>query len=146
MGYCSTMEGDVVFRSPFLFEELKQLLSERKGLADDYIVEEAEGDIRNGSSTYAIKPKDGDYYGKHYNDQELSEFISEVISLDDWAKLIFTGEDGEKWGYAIFHTNPFDIGINHWNISMIEYVAMVDGLPIGEFARKYLKKQEVSNE
>lgn len=55
-------------------------------------------------------------YSKHYSDEKLAQFISEVIAESDHCILEFLGEDG-PWGFYITKGSVKDI----------EYAKMVDG-------------------
>lgn len=61
-----------------------------------------------------------DWYAKHYADESLADFISQVIEEGDHSILEFCGEDGGTWGYYITRET----------VKEIEYVKMVDGQPI----------------
>jgi len=57
-----------------------------------------------------------DWYSKHYADDELAEFISQVIAEDAHCIIEFLGDDG-PWGYYI----------TKGCVKNIEYARMVDG-------------------
>jgi len=57
---------------------------------------------------------------KHRHDYDLAVFISKLIAPDERTYLLFTGEDNDKWGYAIAPDEVFDIDI----------VYEIQGLPL----------------
>ena len=58
-----------------------------------------------------------EWYAKHYADESLAEFISQVIAEGTYCVLEFQGEDGAWWGYYITKDS----------VKEIKYVRMVDG-------------------
>ena len=57
----------------------------------------------------------GDWYSKHYADEDLAGFVSQVIADDARCLIEFLGDDG-PWGYFI----------TKGSVKEIEYVRMVD--------------------
>jgi hypothetical protein len=49
----------------------------------------------------AVGMPDDDYYGRHYADRALAEFMATIIRPGEYATLTFKGEDGNAWGYLI---------------------------------------------
>lgn len=70
-----------------------------------------------GCLWFNLECQDDEWYAKHYADEELAEFISEVIAEGTYCVLEFQGEDGAWWGYYITKDS----------VEEIEYVRMVDG-------------------
>lgn len=132
MGYRSTMENDIVFKSRYSLEELQNKM-ESSPIDSDY-------EVRQDEDYFAIYPYGEEYYGKHYTDKALAKFVSSVMLPNTATKVEFTGDDGCKWGYVMFHSNVFDISLGKWQIFNIEYVASVEGKSIGEFVNNYLEK------
>jgi len=66
-------------------------------------------------------------------DAELADFIAEVIKPGTHTIIKFTGENGSKWGYLVFHKEVYEI----------EYVAVVDGVNIHDFIRDRMEKGEI---
>lgn len=131
MGYCSMMENDIVFKSRYSFEELQNKI--KSSPIDGYYR------VVRGEDYFMMSPYDNEYYCKHYNDVNLVQFVSSVMLPNTTTKVEFTGEDGCKWGYVIFHTNVFDISLDNWQIFDIEYRATVEDKGIDNFIKDYLE-------
>ena len=141
MGYYSVMHrGD--FRSNLSLKELQgKLARPRKDkrfseisddvvLSEQYSIQEIELP-KNDSGRFEIIPKDEDFCGKHYNHEELAQYLSEVIVPGEHAHLEFDGEDGNKWGWLIFAGE----------VKPVEYIATVDGI----FLDEYIAGREIEN-
>lgn len=148
MGYYSTMEY-CDFRSSLSLKEIIERLNGTKfkdmsgnecNLSDYYEIAEIELP-ENDYGRFEVVGPGGEHYGKHYYDGDLAMFISRLIAPDEWTTLEFVGEDGARWGYLIFHTNPADCAGEKWNIKPIEYKAAVEGMDIEEYAGKYLAER-----
>jgi hypothetical protein len=57
-----------------------------------------------------------DWYSKHYADEDLAEFVSQMITDDAHCLIEFLGDDG-PWGYYVTKGSVKDV----------EYSRMVDG-------------------
>jgi len=131
MGYCSTMENDIVFKSRYSLEELQNKINSSP--INSYY------EVRQDGDSFAMYPDGGEYYAKHYEEKELAQFVSSVMLPNTSTTVEFTGDDGCKWGYVIFHSNVFDISLGKWQIFDIEYRASIEGKSIGEFINNYLE-------
>lgn len=134
MGYYSTMEGDIEFKSDLSLEELRQLLGKEKtargnSLSDNYELN------NDDNGKFSISPVQGEYYAKHYDSETLERFISKVILPSTYAKTAFTGEDGERYGSLIFRKEIFPVS---WEPT-------VENKPLEDFIKEKLPpKQKTS--
>lgn len=104
MGYYSKIEFGVKVK-PNKIKALKTALKNvnPNKVEPDYLQSHLEGiEIIDGY----LKLKNGDYYRKWYQDEEMVKFLAPFL---DEGTINFTGEDGEKWGYlfdgkgGVFH-------------------------------------------
>ena len=116
MGYYSTMEGPMMFRTHCArAQEVKRIFEENffgqiEGLEK---IEDMGYELvhkkENGVSMIYIE---SDCYNqKHHFDEAFAWFISKLIAPKDRTYLIFTGEDNCRWGYAIASDQVEDIEI-----------------------------------
>ena len=126
MGYYSTLIAQKPVKTSLTEKEFFEKWEKAKeSLAGD---KESEGYLdmynwevwkRDGEFTWYYLEME-EFYAKHYADEALAVFISEVIADGEKCLLEFCGEDGFNWGYYITKGSVKDI----------EYVKMVDGKPI----------------
>lgn len=130
------MENDIAFKSRYSLEELEDKI---KSSPIHYYYK-----VRQGDGYFAMCPHYEEYFCKHYEDTELVRFVSSVMLPNTSTMVEFTGEDGCKWGYVIFHSNVFDIALTKWQIFGTEYTASIEGKSIDNFIKDYLEnlKQE----
>lgn len=97
--------------------------------------------FRQTETTIEVVPPDEDWYMNYDEDDEanLRRFISTVIAPGHYVELSFR-DDGGEWGSLIFHTNPFDLSTDDWQIFHIEWEPMVKNKPLKQFASDYLKQ------
>ena len=69
-------------------------------------------------------------------DEELVEFIGEVIDPEDHCTVEFDGEDGANWGWVILRDETH----------MIEHVQFVGGQPLRSFIESKLNLKEAESE
>ena len=122
MGYYSTMEGPLMFRTHCtkpqeidrIFQETFQgnpvFLEKVEDLGYEMVHKEENG-------VYTIYIESDSYTQKHLFDEALAVLVSKLIARDHRTYLIFTGEDNLKWGYAIAADEVHDI----------EFIYLVNG-------------------
>ena len=125
MGYYSTMEGPPEFKTHCSSqEEIEQIFKEtfRDSPDPDLKVGDLGYDfeLHQEDEKWVIELESDSFTQKHRHERDLAIFISKLISPDDCTYLLFTGEDNEKWGYAIAENLVHDI----------EIVYHVNGVPL----------------
>lgn len=91
IGYGSDMECDVKIKEEKIDEfrsRVKEVRRQESELASyflDGLQTSDDGDLEWSDS-----------YGKHYGDDEFVKFIAGLV---EEGRIIFTGDDGAKWGY-----------------------------------------------
>jgi len=108
MGYYSIIKFDG-FKTDFAqgefeghmksFVEGRNSLQKAYGLGNVVNLDMYRFDVKDGYAFFSMPGED--YLAKHSNDQELAEFVSEVIRPFTRTYMEFIGESGERWGYAI---------------------------------------------
>lgn len=119
------------FKSPLSTETLHQKLNDLVG--DTLLLDK----IPESKDSYRIECGDT-IYGDDY---DMARLLSTVINIDSYALIELGDEDEghERFGYLVFHTNPFDAANNKYNIYEIDYKPTVDNKFIPEYAARYLK-------
>jgi hypothetical protein len=122
MGYYSTLVSQPRIKTHLTEEQFFKKWDELKasliGTVDEGFLDQYDWktDKKEGSFTWYYLELE-DWHSKHYADEALAEFISEVIAEGERCLLEFNGEDGCNWGYYI----------TKGSVKEIEYVKMVDG-------------------
>jgi len=95
MGYYSYMDSNnLEILNP---EAVKGVISESSGIEDLHYFKVEKHTSADGKESYSLEPEDGDFYGKWYYQEDLVRDIAPYVK----GEIIYTGEDGEKWGYLI---------------------------------------------
>ncbi len=102
MGYYATLEYEIIGDTKINLdkkEELENLFSlENPDSLDDV---EGFGNVKlivNGDKLENIELEE--YYAKFYDDEIFIQNLKDVI-ISGGVRLLFTGEDGAKWGFLI---------------------------------------------
>ena len=122
MGYYSTLIAQEPVKTALTKEEFFERWEKAKeslvGTEDEGYLDEYKWEVwkeEGGFTWYWLDMEE--WYAKHYADEHLAKFISEVIVDGEKSLLEFNGEDGINWGYYI----------TKGSVKEIEYVKMVDG-------------------
>ena len=113
MGYYATLEGVHSFRTWCRSEaEIKGIfakvftkhpeLNDTQDLGYDLV-------LRKGEEIYYIDIEADEYTRKHWFEEELAKLIVQLIEPGARTYLIFRGEDGDTWGYAITSEGILDV-------------------------------------
>lgn len=116
MGYYSTMEGRMEFKTRCASqEEIERIFKESFDGGPDMpeTIDELGYDflLRQEDEVCYIQLDAESCNQKHRHDYDLAVFISKLLAPDERSYLLFTGEDNDKWGYAISPGEVFDIDI-----------------------------------
>ena len=125
MGYYSTMEGPPEFKTHCSSqEEIERIFKEtfRSSPYPNFTIDDLGYDfvLNQEQEGWIIQLETDSCTQKHRHEQDLALFISKLIAPDDRTYLLFTGEDNEKWGYAIASGKVYNI----------EIVYLVEGIPL----------------
>ena len=125
MGYYSTMEGRMEFKARCASqEEIERIFREtfNDGPNLPETIDELGYDfmLRQENEACYIQLEAESCTQNHHHDYDLAVFISKLLAPEERTYLLFTGEDNDKWGFAIAPDEVFDIDI----------VYQIQGIPL----------------
>lgn len=118
------------FKSPLSLETLEQKLAKLKENRSNYYIESSKRNY------YTLRCNEK-FCG---NDYIVAVFLSTILDMKSYTTLEFEDDEYGRFGYLIFHTNPFDAAIKNYQIFVMNYVPVIDDILVPEFAKQYFKK------